>query len=236
MPPGGTAADPPPSAEDFWGERAASIHDALQAPADQWPPAGAAPGGDRAAGNRRDGATRTGRPRVRYRGRRRRSLAIAACVTLTVLAALAVALNPLGADKARRGGAGGSKIPLASILSNGLSHALAHDVPHIGSAGATTHARVRSARATRRHAAHTRSISHPVRGATPARSGHAVSSQPASAEYTARETPAAPATNNTSASTPAAASSSSSRSASTSAPVSATGASGALGPIQSPNG
>jgi hypothetical protein len=228
--------DPPPSAEDFWGERAAAIHDALQAPVDEWQPAGAGDESDSASQAASRPPLSTNRPRVRHGRRHPRSLAAAACLAVLALAGLAVALNPVGAGTSRRGDAGGSKIPLASVLSNGVSRALSRDLPRIGGTIARTRTRVTGSAASGRHPAHTRPRLKPEHPTTPARTIVAVSLHPAAGAYTARAASPAPTPSETSNRPAPSANSPEPRPTSSSGPVSATGASGALGPIQSPNG
>lgn len=245
--PADAAPEVPPSAEDFWGERAAAIHDAVQAPAGGWPSAGAAAADDaRTATNAASGScsspthgiTRTPvsarGARARYHGLRSRPLAAAACLAILALAGFALALNPLGARTARREVVSGSKLPLASVLSDGVSRALARGLSRIGSPVAPHRALIARSARIRRRVAHTRPISRPMHAATPVASSDIVTAHPTAATYATHETPAAPAY--TPSPPPASVSSSAARSSSSSAPVSATGASGALGPIQSPNG
>jgi hypothetical protein len=228
--------DPPPSAEDFWGERAAAIHHALQAPVEGRQPAGTGDEGDSDTEPTSRPPRSTNRPRVGDRIRRPRSLAAAACLAVLALAGLAVALNPLGAGTSHNGAAGGSKLPLASVLSSGVSRALSRDVPRIGGTIARTRTRVTGSAGIRRHPAHTRPRLKPEHPTTPARTTVAVSLQPAAGAYTARAASPAPTPTETSNRPAPSANSPEPKRTSTSGPVSATGASGALGPIQSPNG
>ena len=95
--------EPPPSAEDFWGERSAAIHDALQAPADDPAPVGA-------AGTRR--------PRRSLRTLDRRILAIAAG-TLAVAAIVLLAISSNFSGPSRP--VVGSKAGVAAVFGTGIS-------------------------------------------------------------------------------------------------------------------
>lgn len=223
-PPATATSEPPPSAEDFWGERAAAIHDALQAPADEWPPAAA-------AGDDPSRAESDARACVSNGGVSGRSLAAAACVAILALAGLATALNPLGGGASRHGAGGGPRLPLASVLNNGVSRALTLELSRIKLSTARPRIRVVGSARARRQRTRSRPISEPVHYTT-----HAAISHPGVPAYTVRVTPAASAPTDaaetqTSRPSPLEARPTSSRST---AP--ATGASGALGPIQSPNG
>jgi hypothetical protein len=235
--------DPPPSAEDFWGERAAAIHDALEAPVDHRPSygGGADAGGvaDNGSGSSAPsigrGPVSAHRARVRYRGLRSKSLAAAACLAILALAGFALALHPFGARTPRHALGGVSKLPLASVLSNALSRALTRDLPRIGSAAPHHHAAFAGRNRIRRHPVHLRSIAQPVHASTPVLTSGSVGAHPTAA-YASHETSTTPTSTYTPSPPPANASSSTARAPSSNASVSATGASGALGPIQSPNG
>lgn len=213
--------DPPPSADDFWGERAAAIHDAVQAPADAVA-AGAGPGGDsRTRPPRSAAATRQARHRAR--------MARVACVTAAGLAGLAIALN-LFATGANDGG--GQRIPLASVLSSRVSRILTLGLSRIQPT-ATTTSRLSVGRGTR--ARRRESRARPAFEAVhyTARARDAASDSPATSSAS-RATPAVTNGADTQhASSPPPPTSNGSTSSSAASP---TGESGALGPIQSPNG
>ena len=237
----------PPSAEDFWGERSAAIHGALQAPAD-WAPADSAPadaGPTLPAGSvsgpirlapRRSagGGGRRGRPRsCRRDGLRGR----------VDLSAPAAAPQP----------AGGSKAGVAAVLSGGVSEifqlGLARIDATVGHEAATSRRNPpprepgarrivcqRRSRLTRHHAvsparpaqprSRWQSDHGPLECVPPGRDRYVRRNQRGTAQRTPTDTPPArPAPPR-----------SASQSLPSRATVSSTGESGALGPIHSPNG
>jgi hypothetical protein len=222
--------EPPPSAEDFWGERAAAIHDALQAPSDE--PVG--------AGNEvRSGIGSDTRARLSHSRFGRRSLTAAACLAILALAGLAAALNPLAGGASQHAGAGGSRLPLASVLNGGVSRALTLGLARITPTTARAHLRAAGAARVRRRVSHARPAPETARDTTSARSTIAVTARSPATAYDARETPATSAPThaiNTPSEPAVRPTSSDAGTPSSSATVPATGASGALGPIQSPNG
>jgi hypothetical protein len=231
----------PPSAEDFWGERSAAVHDALQAPADDRAPE--PQGGTGNAPARRLGFIPA--PRRRVAG---------AAALATVAAALALAGLVIGGSTGTS--AGRQKLNVAAVLSRGVSSIFKLPSPHIGVAAGADHARARP-RVTR----------HAPRAGLPSKSAHQAGRQHHSTSVSApppHSSYSPPLTSSFSASTyhPSVSGSSgasgaasspitgtSSSEASRSSPppsaprpsssgatVSPTGESGALGPVQSPNG
>ncbi len=120
----------PPSAEDFWGEGAAAIHDALQ------PPANAHPNGQSAGLRGMPGASQPprddsvrGGPRNAIRSIPLTSadwrMVVGVAAILAIAAATVVALG--SSSPGRRGApgpAGGSNVGFAAVLSGGVSNAL----------------------------------------------------------------------------------------------------------------
>jgi hypothetical protein len=217
------AEEPPPTAEDFWGERSASIHDALQAPADSIdPPAGTQ------ARRRFDR-----RPRAAAVG----GLAVALVVLIGVVS---IVLSPSGAQRPTTG----SKVAVAAVFGSGVSRLL-----HLGLAELTASVPPNlSARAAPRTVRHkTVRTAHRAPATRPTHRAHPqLSSSPAVSIDTAHTTTTSPSTNAetshvetapTYRSAPSSPPSHpASRPAASSATASPTGESGALGPIQSPNG
>lgn len=194
--------------DDFWGERAAATHSVVQGPADE--PEGAPPAGDPAA-------------TVRWPRVRRRHLAAAAFVGIAAAGAVALLLGGSPSHVA-----GGARLNIAAIVSNGVSRILQGGPPRVV-------ARAASPRPVR-HAPH-RSAR---RKAPRARAEHHSSPPPATAYVTRASTQRPQPTYHPAVSRPApriattqppAASK-----ASSGANVSPTGQTGALGPVQSPNG
>ena len=191
------APDAPPSADDFWGERAAAIHDAVQAPID-------------------DPATADAQaPRSTPRRRRARMAGVAG-LAAAGLACLSIALNVFATGATH---AGGPRIALASVLNNRVVRILSLDLSQVQ---LNTHPTSRRSAQGRRRSAPSRPISEAVHYT--ARISH-----PSATARTARVTPSSPAPAVT-------APPSTNTSTSSSAAVSPTGESGALGPIESPNG
>jgi hypothetical protein len=218
------AEEPPPTAEDFWGERSASIHDALQAPADSVD----APAGTRTPSwfDRRSRVAAVG------------GLAVALVVVIGIVS---IVLGPSGAQRP----ASGSKVGVAAVFGGGVSRLL-----HLGleelTASVPSNLSARAAPRTVRHktvlrTAHRAPATRPTHRAHPQ-----LSSSPAVSIDTAHTTTTSPSTyaetsHVDTAPTYRSAPSSppshpASRPAASSATASPTGESGALGPIQSPNG
>lgn len=209
-------SEAPPSADDFWGERAGGLHDPLQAPAEDRRPAAA-----RQAA--RPG--RRARPVARLRARRR--VVVAGTAAAAVAAITGLALTVGGVGQSAPAGAGTAKVQVASVLSDGVDRILRLDLPLIAPRPARPHAPARRHSASiNRGSSRPRSAGEQVHY-TPSRPTIAAPSHPVEAE-TDQPAPAAP--TNDSGSRPASSASASS------APVAATGQSGALGPIRSPNG
>jgi hypothetical protein len=220
--------DSPPSPDDFWGERAASIHDALQAPLVDHPPA---PGD-----HIRPTPPTPRMARARW-ARRRGLLATAAGLAALAAAVLALTIDPFAAAGSHNAHASG--LPLASVLTSGVARIVRLDT-----------AKIEQSATRKAHAAPTRRaqidrtpprrapISEPVRRTTVA--SRTPSTRPSTTAYAARVAPAtaAPTFSNEAHSAPAPTPPpvSPTRSTSSSAAVTPTGESGALGPIQSPNG
>lgn len=216
--------DAPPSAEDFWGERSAAIHGALQAPADDAPVAGA-PARER---HQPTSARRTGARRIRGRPIPRRRFAAAASVAAlgaALVIALLSAASPHESSHAAR-------LNVAAILSSGINKILNIGSPRIAPPRKATRARL-----------HSRHFTHHARKPPPQVVHHTPSPRPAPI-YAVRAAPAhaaqvtgtydprsaAPQPHLTTR-TPAVHSSTPSR-----ASASPTGQAGALGPVSSPNG
>jgi hypothetical protein len=203
----------PPSADDFWGERAAAIHDAVQAPAEGGVPEPLSGGKSIPAAHRF--------------GLGRRSLAVASIVAVAAVSAIVI----VSAGSGHRVPAG-PRLNMAAILSSGVSRILIGP-PRIISAN----------RASRPHVRQVRRASHrlPLTKPAPRVTQQQSSAPPPAPTYAARATPvSAPppyhsslgvSTSHADTSPPHA-----SASASSGATVSPTGESGALGPVQSPNG
>jgi len=130
-PPSDNGEAAPPSAEDFWGERAAAIHDALQAPANPAHPdtrsAGLA-GTREASQPPRVGAAR-GRPRKAIRGISlpgadwRIVAALAAGVAIAAVVVIAFS-SGISSPRAPAQAASRSQAGFAAVLSGGVSNAL----------------------------------------------------------------------------------------------------------------
>ena len=211
----------PPTAEDFWGERSAAIHNALQAPADD-------PAAVGTAGTRRP-------PRSLRRLDRRIVAAAAGSLAIAAVLLLAVLSNPSGPSRP----GGGAKTGVAAVFGSGISRLMQLG---LGKLDIDAHRNIAPQADSRdaRHTPHRRStprirpstlkVNH--RQAPQLRSVPAVSidTSHVAANYDAtshaettpsyRSVPSAPP----------------SRPAASPAAVSPTGESGALGPIQSPNG
>ena len=215
------ADESPPSAEDFWGERSAAIHDALQAPAD-----------DPAAG----GAAGTRRPRRSVRTLDRRILATAAG-TLAVAAVVLLAVSSSFSGPSRP--AGGAKAGVAAVFGSGISRLMQLGLAKLDISAIRNLAPHADSRETR-HTPHRRSAPRIRPSAPTANHRHApqLRSAPSVSIDTSHAAANYDATSNVDA-TPTYRSVPSpqpSRPAASPATVSPTGESGALGPIQSPNG
>ena len=221
------ATEPPPNPDDFWGERSAAIHDALQAPVRNHAPE------DRPGRHSPGWSTwnRIGLPRIGQRGRPR-----------TWIAAMAVAGAALGAGIAIAVLSAASAPPpvrderpnMAAVLGGSVSKLLDVRPPTIVPRTATSRHRVRPIRHTARRA--------PKPAPRVAR--HESASPPARV-YAAPAAPTVPSPGTSSShssiartpSTPAETSAPSARpSVSSRKRVNPTGQAGALGPVSSPNG
>ena len=237
----------PPSAEDFWGERSAAIHDAVQAPV-QDQATGDEPGEDSlglAPPNRivlpriRIGGIPRRRTVIRSMPRRRtviggvprRRTAVLTVAGAAVGAAVAAAI--LSAAPAQHP-ARDARLNMAAVVSNGVSKLLNVGPPRIIPRAATSRRRLRPVR----HIAHrTPKPPPPVR--------HHETGSTRTPTYAVRAAPARPAPV-TSSSHPSVVRTPSPRvdttapsarpSVSSRASVSPTGQAGALGPVSSPNG
>jgi len=219
------AEEPPPSADDFWGERSAAIHDALEAPAD-------ASGGPVGAQTRR-----------RF-DRRPRATAVGV-LAIALLVAIGFVSSVSGPGPGRPGAAGraagGSKVGVAAVFGSGVSRLL-----HLGlarlDASVPRNLGTRTPSKTFRRAA-VRNAPHRVPAARARDRSHPPlsSAQPASidtAHVTTGNSSTYAATNHvdTAPTYRSAPPRPPSQPDASSATVSPTGQSGALGPIQSPNG
>jgi hypothetical protein len=210
-------SDLPASAEDFWGERAGGLHDALEAPTE-----------DQAPGGVGNGTVRTGLasslPAQGF-GRRR---AVLAGVAAIAVAAVGIVLT-IGVFGSTAPQAGAAKTQIASVLSDGLNRVLSLDLRVTAPGPGRAHAAVRRHGRTRPRSHYVTEVVHYV----PSRASVvAAPSHPSVDAASAQATPPSPppsATKYTS-------SQPTNSSNASSVPVTATGESGALGPIQSPNG
>jgi hypothetical protein len=221
---GAAAPETPPSAADFWGERSAAIHGALQAPAE-----------DKA--ELRAGASdglAAPRPRRAIAGFGARRVAAVTGLAAAIAAVAVLATGVLGSSGSAPRTAGTARLNVAAVLSNGVSRTLQRGLALLdASAGRsrrspTTRHRASTVRRTPRSRpvfkrVHETAHSHPIATASSASPAVARSSPPIGAHtYT-------PTTRSDSSPTVHPARSSA-------ATVSPTGESGALGPIASPNG
>jgi hypothetical protein len=241
------AAEAPASASDFWGERAASVHDALQAPVEDWASANGGAAVDHGSGEPIASTPTRPRPFARLRTRRRfaliqalrlqrpargRRVVVAGAAAIAVVAATGAALA-LTLGGSARPGAGAANPQFASVLTNGMDRVLSLDLPLITPRAARAHPALdRHRLAVARVTSHPRSVRERVRYAPSAATTIAGVSHPPVQAPTAQAGAANPPPTTTSDSV----SRPSSTSNPSSAPVSATGQSGALGPVQSPNG
>jgi hypothetical protein len=220
--------DQPPSAEDFWGERSAAIHSPLQAPLD---PADA------------DGGTAGARVSNLGRVDRRAVAAVAASLLAAAVTVIALVSTALGPGEASQH-AGGAKVGFATVFSGGVASILRLDLSRIASARPLApkvrraphrqSARRRTHKARPKPTAAARSSVPERATATPATAAGSSAYQPSNTDATTVDSsntqvdtqpvtrPAPPPT--------------ASQAVSSRATVSPTGESGALGPVQSPNG
>jgi hypothetical protein len=208
---GSELSSSPPSAEDFWGERSAAIHDVVQASSDK----GFA-----------ESASRT--TSSHSFGRAHRRLATAAI--LSVAAATATVIAVLTAGPGRHV-AGDARLNMAAILTSGVTRILDIGPPRIISATGASRPHLRPVRRVPHRAPLARHTSQATR--------HQTNPPPPAPSYAARATPATTSPtyhSRPSASSPHTSPSHADAPASSGATVSPTGESGALGPVQSPNG
>ncbi len=215
-PPSFAASDAPPSAEDFWGERAGGLHDALEAPAEARSPAD--------AGNRSPGPVVAPTPVVLRAGRRRAVVAGAAAIVVVAAAGLVLTIGRFDAGTPATPGT--PRAQVASVLSDGMNRILSLDLPLIEPRPDRAHSAVaRHTLTVGRRTSRPRYVSEPVHYTPSPPTNKAAPSYPS---VEAGPAQAAPVTDTDS--RPVSSSNASS------APVTPTGQSGALGPIQSPNG
>lgn len=213
-------ADSPPSAADFWGERSAAIHDAVQAPSEDPLAAVTEPG---------SGAT------VVARRRGPRPLIAAVVLAIVAIAAAFIASGDFGLGASRSRTAGGPRLNIAAVLSGGVSRTL-HSGLALLNVSAGHHRPARAAaqhRArTSRRTAHAHAVFKPAHEST---HSYSTTTGQSTSAYVPAYVPTITATRSETSSppTPPAPSHPSHSSRAT---VSPTGESGALGPIQSPNG
>jgi hypothetical protein len=214
--------EPPPSAEDFWGERSAAIHDALEAPAD----ISDAPVGIQT--------------RRRF-DRKPRAVALGV-LAIAFLVAIGIVSTVFGTEGARRP-TGGPRVAVAAVFGGRLSRLLQLGITNLDASvprNLSTHAATK--KVPHNPVPHT---AHRAPTPRPTHRVHRVHPQLSSATpvpiATTRATTATPSTYaetshvDTTPTYRSAPPSPPSRPAA-SATVSPTGQSGALGPIQSPNG
>jgi hypothetical protein len=224
--PRASAPEAPPSAADFWGERSAAIHDAVQAPADD--------GVEVPARGSEDAVTRPPqRSFARLGGRR------VAAVTALVVAAVAsasLALGLLGPSGSPPYDAHSARLDVGAVLSYGVARTLQHGLALLEASAGRVYApppdhRTPAIRRTPRSRqvfkrVHETAHPHPTTSASSVAhaSPAAVPSPPPATVPTYTHA------------TDSGTSRVVSRPRSSTASVSPTGQSGALGPIQSPNG
>jgi hypothetical protein len=210
----------PPSAEDFWGERSAAIHDALEAPAD------AARGP-------------VGAQTPRRFDRQARAAALSG-LAIALLVLIGIVSTVLGPDGARRP-AGGPRAAVATVFGGGVSRLLQLGIAKLDASVPRDLGAQAPSRTVQRHPAprapHRAPAPRPPRRAHPQLSStppvsidarHATTTT--SSTYAATSHPETTSTYRSAPPPPP------SRPAQSPATVSPTGQSGALGPIQSPNG
>ena len=231
------ASEAPASASDFWGERAASVHDALRAPAADWAGSDADAGAAKSAVHPAEPAARRGQPRAHLRTRRlfawsealrlrrparRRRVVMAGAAAIAVAAATGVALAfTLGGSVPP--GPGAAKTQVASVLTNGMDRILRLDLPVTTPRSSRTRAAAsRRSVQVRRSTTRPRYVPQPV---------HYIPPTPTPSQPSVDATTAQAGAGN-----PPPERGPSSTSTTSTASVSATGQSGALGPVQSPDG
>jgi hypothetical protein len=227
------APEAPPSAADFWGERSAAIHDAVQAPAEEpIPVAPAIPTGVEAHDCQRV---------VAPRGHRR--VLAATALTIAAIAGTSQMLGILGQSGSASNDAGSARLNVATILDDGVSRTLQRG---IASLDASTRPRQATATARSHRLAAPRTAPAGLAFRPTHEPGHSQPAAPvtftaAPSVDVAHSTPHAavhtyePAVVPTRVETrrpPAR----SRTSGSSTASVNPTGEAGALGPVQSPNG
>ena len=225
--PRASTPEAPPSAADFWGERSAAIHDALEAPAEDSSDVPADGGADVVAPRRR---------RVPGRRRRHRIAAVTA-VAVAGLASVSLAVGLLGPGRSAPNDDHAAKLNVAAVLSDGVARTLQHGLALVdasagdGQTPAPNHHRAPAIRRTPRSRpvfkrVHESTHPHPIASASSVR--HASPAVAPSSPPTTVHTYTHP--------TDSATGRTVSAPHSSAASVSPTGESGALGPIQSPNG
>jgi hypothetical protein len=257
-----TSREPPPSADDFWGERSASIHGAVQAPVVDSPVQ--APVVDSPSSHPRVPSVYQPRRRAR-RGVRRRvaelgrwRITAGACLAVALAAVTLLGFGVFGTGNSSVQPPGAPKVDVAAVVSNGVSKMVQRGLSLVDagaarrqSAGSPPHRALPPRRP--RRTPHPHAVFKPV---------HAPARQQARAPIVATPSPAADMAQAAPTTTPSTvptyhpvnvtrsgtseasshpvyrgssppARPASSPPASTVAP---TGQSGALGPIQSPNG
>jgi hypothetical protein len=225
--PRASAPEAPPSAADFWGERSAAIHDALEAPAENTSDVPADASADAVPPRRRRGLGRRGRQRA----------AAVAAVAVAGLVSVSLAVGLLGPSRSAQTDGHAAKLDLAAVLSDGVARTLQRGLDLVD----TSAVRDQTPPAAHHHAAairrtprsrqvfkrvHETAHPHPLASASSA--AHASPAVVQSSPPTTVHTYTHPTDSGTSRTV--------SRPRSSAASVSPTGQSGALGPIQSPNG
>ena len=223
--PRASAPETPPSAADFWGERSAAIHDAVQAPADD--------GVEVPAGGSEDAVTP---PRGRIFGRLggRRVAAVTALVVAAVASA-SLALSLLAPSGSPPHDAHAARLDVGAVLSYGVARTLQHGLALLDASAGRVYApppehRAPAIRRTPRSRqvfkrVHETAHPHPIASASSAAPiATVVQSPPPTTVHTYTHA------------TDSGAGRTVPQPRSSAASVSPTGQSGALGPIQSPNG
>jgi len=223
--PRASAPEPPPSAADFWGERSAAIHDAVQAPAAE----------ETVADGSRDVVAA---PRGRAFGRlSRQRVAAVAAVLLVAVACVSLAGGLLASGGSSPNDAHAAKLNVAAVLSDGVAQVLQRGLALVdASAGPSqTPPPQRHRTPAIRRTPRSRSVlkrmhetAHPRPIASASSVAHASPAVVQSSPPPTVHTDTHATDSGTSHTVPPPRSSAAS--------VSPTGQSGALGPIQSPNG
>ena len=187
------ADEPPPSADDFWGERSAAIHGALEAPANWTPPDRKPADRARAHPGRAGAADRhTGRrlrlPPIRVSVATLRKTAIATLSGVAVVS-IAIGFTPNGVKLTRQPQreAGGFRLNEAAVLSIGVSPLPTGGLPRprVTTAAAPA-AKPRLVVHHRRRPSHTEFVAAPSHSSTPAHTAAVSYTQTAPVEkYTA---------------------------------------------------